>query len=254
MKLEGKVVALTGAAGGIGRACAERYARDGAAVLCTDRDEAVDDLAEELRRAGGRAVALVADVASEDAGQQLVDAAVSSFGRLDVLHANAATQIMGSVETTTTPDWELTQATNLRAAFLAAKAAVPVMRAGGGGAIIFTASVLGIVGDPDLAAYGAMKGGLRAMCRSIATAHGPDNVRCNTICPGDVETPLVQEFLDFQPDPEAARREITDRYPLRRFAQPSDVAAAASFLASDDAAYITGTDLLVDGGLLARVY
>ena len=160
---------------------------------------------------------------------------------------------MGTLEKMTMPEWETTHATNLRAAFLATQASVPAMRDNGGGAIIFTASVLGLVGDPDLPAYGAMKGGLRALCRSAATAHGPDNGRCNTICPGDVETPLVQEFLNFQPAPEAARKEITDRYPLRRLAQPADV-AAASFLGSDDAAYITGTDILVDGGLLARVY
>jgi NAD(P)-dependent dehydrogenase (short-subunit alcohol dehydrogenase family) len=254
MKLDGKVVILTGAAGGIGRACAERYARDGAAVVCTDRSDAVTEVAEQLTTAGGKAVALVTDISTEAGNQGLVDTAVSTFGRLDAVHANAAIQIMGKVEDMTMEQWEQTQGTNLRAAFFLTRAAVPVMRDGGGGAIVFTASVLGLVGDPDLAAYGAMKGGLRAMCRSLATAHGPENIRCNTICPGDVETPLVQEFLDFQPDPEAARRAITDRYPLRRFAQPSDIAAVASFLVSDDAAYITGTDILVDGGLLARVY
>jgi NAD(P)-dependent dehydrogenase (short-subunit alcohol dehydrogenase family) len=254
MTLEGKVIALTGAAGGIGRACAERYARDGAAVLCTDRSEAVTAVVDDIRAVGGRAAALVTDIAGEPAGRELVDATLAAFGHLDALHINHAIQIMGTVETMTLLDWETTQATNLRAAFLATQAAVPAMRDTGGGVIIFTASVLALVGDPDLPAYGAMKGGLRALCRSIATAHGPDNIRCNTICPGDVETPLVQEFLDFQPDPETARREITDRYPLRRFAQPADVAAVASFLASDDAAYITGTDILVDGGLLARVY
>ncbi|MHB1570005.1 MAG: SDR family NAD(P)-dependent oxidoreductase [Solirubrobacteraceae bacterium] len=123
---------------------------------------------------------------------------MTSQSRADVgLHVSHAIQIMGTVEKMTTPEWETTHATNLRAAFLATQAAVPVMRDNGRGAIIFTASVLGLVGDPDLPAYGAMKGGLRALCRSIATAHGPDNVRCNTICPGDVETPLVREFLNF---------------------------------------------------------
>jgi NAD(P)-dependent dehydrogenase (short-subunit alcohol dehydrogenase family) len=254
MRLDSKVVVLTGAAGGIGRACAQRYASDGAAVVCSDRSDAVTEIAERLRAAGGHALGLVADVATEDGNRELVETALSAFGRLDAIHVNAAIQIMGRVEDTATDAWELTQATNLRAAFLLSRAAIPVMRSGGGGTIVFTASVLGLVGDPDLPAYGAMKGGLRSMCRSLATAHGPENIRCNTICPGDVETPLVQEFLDFQPDPDAARREITDRYPLRRFAQPADIAAVASFLASDDAGYITGTDILVDGGLLARVY
>jgi NAD(P)-dependent dehydrogenase (short-subunit alcohol dehydrogenase family) len=128
------------------------------------------------------------------------------------------------------------------------------MRARGGGSIVITASLLGITGDPDLPAYGATKGGLRAMCRSLAASLGPDNIRVNTICPGDVETPLLKEFFDFQPDPAAARKQITDRYPLGRFAEPRDVANAAVFLGSDDACYLTGIDILVDGGLRARIY
>lgn len=254
MRLDGKVVILTGAAGGVGAACAQRYAHDGAAVVCTDRSESVTQVAAELACGGARAISVVTDIATEEGNQALVDTALASFGRLDAVHCNAAIQIMGGIEEMTVAEWEQTQTTNLRAAFLASRAAIPAMRSAGGGSIVLTASVLGLVGDPDLAAYGAMKGGLRALCRSLATAHGPQNIRCNTICPGDIETPLVQEFLDFQPDPEAARRAITDRYPLRRFAQPADVAAVASFLVSDDAAYITGTDILVDGGLLARVY
>jgi len=145
-------------------------------------------------------------------------------------------------------------ATNLRGAFLGIKACLPAMRGRGGGSIVITASLLGIVGDPDLPAYGAAKGGLRAMCRSLATSLGPENIRVNTICPGDVETPLLQEFFDFQPDPAAARKEVTDRYPLRRFAAPRDVANVAVFLASDEASYLTGIDVVVDGGLLARIY
>jgi NAD(P)-dependent dehydrogenase (short-subunit alcohol dehydrogenase family) len=117
-----------------------------------------------------------------------------------------------------------------------------------------TASLLGIVGDPDLSVYGAMKGGVRSLCRSMAVAYGRDGIRVNTICPGDVETPLLKEFFDYQPDPEAARKEITDRYPLRRFAQPRDVANVAVFLASAAGSYVTGTDIVVDGGLLARIY
>ncbi len=145
-------------------------------------------------------------------------------------------------------------ATNLRSVYLGVRHALPHLREGGGGSVIMTASVLGIVGDPDLPAYGAMKGGLRALCRSLAAAHGPENIRVNTICPGDVETSMVREFFAYQPDPEAARRELTERYPLRRFATPRDVANVAVFLASDDANYLTGIDIVVDGGLLARIY
>lgn len=143
---------------------------------------------------------------------------------------------------------------NLRGVFLGAKQAIPELRRRGGGAIVITASLLGIVGDPDLAAYGAMKGGLRSLCKSMAVAYGPDQIRVNTICPGDVETPLLKDFFDYQANPEEARKEITDRYPLRRFADPRDVANVAVFLASPVGSYVTGTDIVVDGGLLARIY
>jgi NAD(P)-dependent dehydrogenase (short-subunit alcohol dehydrogenase family) len=134
------------------------------------------------------------------------------------------------------------------------QAALPALRAAGGGSIVITASLLGIVGDPDLPVYGAMKGGVRAMCRSLATAYGPEQIRVNTICPGDVDTLLLRDFFAFQSDGLASRERLLERYPLGRFASPSDIAHAALFLASDDSQYITGTDLVVDGGLLARIY
>ena len=176
------------------------------------------------------------------------------FGHIDVFHANAAVQAMGRIEDTSVDAWDRMHAVNLRGVYLGARAVLPHLRARGGGSIIVTASLLGIVGDPDLPAYGATKGGLRAMCRALASAHGPENIRVNTICPGDVDAPLFQEFLDFQPDPAAARAEIEQRYPLRRIALPVDVANVAVFLASDEASYLSGIDVVVDGGLLARIY
>jgi NAD(P)-dependent dehydrogenase (short-subunit alcohol dehydrogenase family) len=124
----------------------------------------------------------------------------------------------------------------------------------GGGSLIFVASVLGIVGDGDLAAYGAAKGGLRAMCRSAAVAYGPQRIRCNTICPGDVRTEIFEDYIGRASDPAGELRRLLDLYPMRRIASPEDVARTAIFLASDDSEYITGTDLIVDGGLLAKVY
>jgi len=121
-----------------------------------------------------------------------------------------------------------------------------------GGSVIMTASLLGLVGDPDMPAYGAMKGGLLAMCRSLAAAHGPENIRFNTICPGDVETPMLADFFDHQPA--GTRERILEHYPLRRFPQPEDIANLVAFLASDDAAYLTGIDIPIDGGLLAQFY
>jgi len=254
MRLAGKVAVVTGAAGGIGTACARRFAAEGARVVCVDVAEAVEATAAELAAGGAEVAAVRADLSTRAGNDEAVRTAVERFGGLDVFHANAARQRIGRAEATGVEDWEAMEATNLRGVFFGAQAALPALRARGGGAILITASVLGIVGDADLPAYGAMKGGVRALARSLAAAHGPENIRVNTICPGDVDTPMVRDYFAFQPDPEAALRAVTDRYPLRRFAAPEDVAAAAAFLASDDAAYITGTDLIVDGGLLAQVY
>jgi NAD(P)-dependent dehydrogenase (short-subunit alcohol dehydrogenase family) len=255
VKLADKVIVVTGAAQGIGAACAERFSSDGAAVVCVDvKTDDVEALATRLTQAGRKALAVAADVSTPAGNAEMIEQAVGAFGGLDVLHANAAVVEMGRAESTTEEAWERLHATNLRGVFLGVRAALPALRTRGGGSIIFTASTLGLVGDPDMPAYGAMKGGLRALCRSLAVAHGPDNIRVNTICPGDVETPLLKQFFDFQPDPAAARAEITAHYPLGRFARPEDVAAVAAFLASDDASYLSGIDVVVDGGLLARIY
>lgn len=254
MRLEGKIAIVTGAGRGIGAAVAERFAGAGASVVVADIEGgSAERTRASIEEAGGRAVAVEADVSTVEGNRAMVAAAVD-LGGIDIFHANAAIQFMGVLEATGEGDWDALHATNLRGVYLGVREALPHLRARGGGSILITASVLGIVGDPDMPAYGAMKGGLRALCRSLATAHGPDNIRCNTICPGDVETPMGADFFAHQDDPDAARAAIVERYPLRRFATPEDVANVALFLASDEANYLTGIDVVVDGGLLARVY
>ncbi len=255
MRVEGKVVIVTGAGQGVGEASAIRFAEDGASVVCVDiRDETAARTAAAITGSGGTAVAVTADVSTAEGNRRMTQAAVDTYGGLDVLHANAGIQYMARLEDTPESEWDRLHGTNLRGVYLGIKAAVPLLRARGGGSIVITASLLGITGDPDLPAYGAAKGGLRAMCRSLAAGLGPDNIRVNTICPGDIDTPLLKEFFDYQPDPAASRQEITDKYPLGRFAEPRDVANVAVFLASDEATYLSGIDIVVDGGLRAKIY
>ncbi|MGI8696478.1 MAG: SDR family NAD(P)-dependent oxidoreductase [Mycobacteriales bacterium] len=246
---------MTGAGRGIGLATAVRFAAEGAAVACVDIDErTAAGTAEAIGKAGGHALAVAADVSTAEGNRHMVEQTVTQFGGLDIMHANAAVQVLGRLEETSEAEWDRLHVTNLRGVFLGIKQALPCLRTRGGGTILLTASVLGIVGDADLPAYGAQKGGLRALCRAIAAAHGPENIRCNTICPGDVATEMNDDFFAHRPDPEAARAAITDRYPLRRMASPIDVANVALFLASDEASYLTGIDVIVDGGLLANIY
>lgn len=252
LRMVGKTTLITGAAGGIGRAIAQRLAEEGAVVVCADRDGAgVQQTADLISTAGGAAHALVSDVT---AARHLIAEALALSGHIDVLIANAAAQVMGDLEHSTPNDWDTMYTVNLRAIAESIRELVPHMRTLGGGSIILTSSVLGITGDPDLPMYGATKGALRALCRSVAAGYGRDRIRCNTICPGDVDTEMVRAFFEFQPDPAAARAEVEQRYPLGRIADPRDVANAALFLASDESAYISGTDLIIDGGLLARIY
>jgi len=256
MQLQNQSLLVTGAARGVGAAIAYGAAMQGARVTAIDRDAAgLDALRERAKRQGGLEIqAIVADISTSEGNASAVAAAEDRFGPLNTFVANAA--IIRFVDTlaTTEQDWDAIHNVNLKGVFLGVKAALPSLRRAGGGSIILLASVLGIVGDPVLPAYGAAKGGLRAMCRSLAVAYGPDNIRCNAICPGDIETDMMREQFAREKDPEAERQRILKHYPLRRFASPEDVANAAIFLASDQANYITGTDLVIDGGLLAMCY
>jgi NAD(P)-dependent dehydrogenase (short-subunit alcohol dehydrogenase family) len=255
MNLMGKVAVVTGAAGGIGRAVAIEMSNQGAAVVLSDvRAEPLERIVRELLVRGLRVNGLAADITTREGNQQLVANALEKFGRVDVFHANAGVAPFEDLLQATPESIARTIDVNLEGAIHGCAAVLPTMVAQRSGVILLTASIAAFVGDPTVPVYSATKGGLTALCKSLVVRHGPDGIRCNTICPGDVRTQMLEDYLALSADPAAARREMIERYPLRRLAEPEDIARLAAFLASDSASWITGTDVVIDGGLTARCY
>lgn len=255
MRLKDKVALITGAGSGIGRASAIRFAQEGARVVVVDwKPQGGQETVAKIRAQGGEAIFVEADVSRDEDARRMIQTAVRTYGGLHVLFNNAAIQVFGTLPDTSEADWQRVMDVNLKGVYLGCKYAIPQMIAQGGGSIINMSSALGLVGDPDLPAYGATKGGILAMTRSMAQAHGRQGIRVNAICPGDVETPIVEEYFAHQPDPEEARRRIAAEYALGRIARPEEIANVALFLASDESSFITGTYIVVDGGLTSKCY
>ena len=255
MSLAGKVAIVTGSGSGIGRATAQLFAREGAKVTVVDRDKASGkQTAESICAESGEAAFCYADVSKSSDIEKAVDTTVERYGKLDVLVNNAAVQIMAKLVDTSEEVWDQIQNINLKGVFLGCKFAIPAMLQAGGGSIVNIASVLGFVGDPDLAAYCAAKGGVIALTKVAALTYGSQGIRVNCICPGDVETPLVQAYFDKDSDPARLRREVYSKYALRRIATPNEVANAVLFLASDASSFVTGSTLVVDGALTVKCY
>jgi 2-keto-3-deoxy-L-fuconate dehydrogenase len=254
MRLKDKVCAITGAGSGIGQAMALRFAQEGAKVLAADRDEAgLTATAELVGRAGGEVSTIGCDVTSAAEVERMVGAAVGRWGRLDVLCNNAG--ILGhDGEVVDVPEeiWDLTFAVNVRGVYLGCKYAIPHMLVQGGGTIVNTASVAGLVGIPRRAVYCASKGAVVALTKQIAVAYVEQGIRCNCVCPGTVDSPWVGRLLASAEDPNAMKRQLEARQPMGRLGTPEEVAAAALYLASDEAAFVTGTELVIDGGWTAR--
>ena len=255
MKLKGKVAIITGAGSGIGKAAAELFAEEGAKVLVVDwnRDNGEATTSTICAR-GGEAIFCYADVSKSQDVERMVTTALEKYGRLDVLFNNAAVQIMAQLVETTEEAWDRIHSVNLKGVFLGCKYAIPALIRSGGGTIINTASILGFVADPDLAAYCVAKGGVIELTKVAALTYGPQGVRVNCICPGDVETPLVKAYFDKDPDPQRLRKEVYSKYALRRIATPKEIAEVAVFLASEGASFVTGSTLVVDGGLTVKCY
>ena len=250
MKLTGKVALVSGAGGGIGRAICLAFTEAEAAVACCDIDPAsAEETARLARDAGGRAIAQPCDVSIQQQTEAATAAAHRAFGRLDVLVSGAAPHDpSGTVLETSLADWDRVLAVNLTGSFLLSRAALPYMIEGGGGSIIFIASQLGRVGSAGRAAYCATKGALIQLAKVMAIDHAGQNIRVNTLSPGGVETQrTLQRYGSF----EAGRRTLGPKHLLGRLGQPQEIAAAALFLAGDAASFVTGSDLLVDGGYTA---
>jgi NAD(P)-dependent dehydrogenase (short-subunit alcohol dehydrogenase family) len=242
-----KAALVTGAAAGIGTGIAQRFAEAGYAIAVFDID---GPGARETASLLPRAIPIEGDVSSEDDAIRAAATTVAEFGRLDVLINNAGIELTGTVEQLSSADWDRQIAVNLRGLFLMTKYAVPKMRQTGG-AIVNISSVHALVSWPGGVAYDATKAGIIGATRAMALDHGADQIRVNAICPGYIQTPLMDRWLELLPDPTATLRDVLKFHPLGRIGTPRDVAEAALFLASDAASFISGAYLVVDGAMTA---
>jgi len=251
MRLENKVALITGGGGGIGRETALLFAREGAAIVVTDvNDAAGGETAALVEQAGGRARFLHADVSQAADCAASVALAEETFGKLDILFNNAGVMLGKDDDAINTEEdvWDLTMAINLKGVYLGCKYGIPAMRRAGCGSIINTASFVALLGaaTPQLA-YTASKGGVLSMTRELAVIHARENIRVNALCPGPLRTELLMKFLDT--DAKKQRRLV--HVPMGRFGEAKEMAYAALYLASDESSFVTGTEFVVDGGITA---
>jgi len=241
------VVAITGAASGIGAASARRFAAEGACVLLGDRSEEAGRALEKELHGSGSAAFFAVDVREREAVEAFVAAAVERFGRLDVLFNNAGIGAYGLTPDLDPQLWHDVIAADLHSIFYGCRAAIPQLRRAGGGSIINTASISGLGGDYGLAAYNAAKGAVVNYTRTLAIDHGREGIRANAVCPGPIDTPLAAALVNHA----VVSAEYARLIPMGRVGRAEEVASVVAFLASDDAAYVNGAMIVVDGGLTA---
>jgi meso-butanediol dehydrogenase/(S,S)-butanediol dehydrogenase/diacetyl reductase len=243
--LAGKTAFVTGGCGGIGRAICERFAREGARVIAADlasRDELPD-----------RVEFLAYDVTDESICQQTFAALAERWDKLDILVNAAGIEIEKTIEDTTLEEWNRIFAINVTGMFLTSKYALPLVRKSDAASIINFGSYDGYIADPELAAYCATKGAVHALTRAMACDHGPEGIRVNAVCPGYVNTPMLQSFFGDSGDIETLKQAVRDVHPMRTYGEPEDIANLVNWLASDEARYASGQLWVLDGGLSAQV-
>jgi len=253
VRLAGKVALITGAGMGIGRGTAILFAKEGAKVVVVDYDSVSgQETVELIQDDGGEAIFVRADVSEPADVRAMVRAAMDKYGHIDILHNNAGIDLpqATNVVETKIEDWDRTIDVNLKGVFLSSKYVIPEMVKRGGGVIINTASIAGLVASPQEAAYGASKGGLVLLTKQMALDYAAHNIRVNSVCPGPMEKPTRDRLAYLQEDEVAMkkRQALAQKVPLGRLCLPEDIAYAALFLASDEASLITGIDLIIDGG------
>ena len=251
-RLEGKTALVTGAASGIGLQTSIRLAEEGARVMMTDIN--LEEGHQQAEKIGANATFLKLDITEEEEWISVLDETVKRFDRLDILVNSAGMVLIADVEQITLEDWRKVHAVNLDGTFLGCKHGVRVMKEFGAGSIINLSSVSGMIGGFNLAAYNSSKGAVRMLTKSVALhcARAGYGIRCNSIHPTFIETPMLESMIRDSPDPEKARQTLVRQVPLRRIGKPDDVANMIVYLASDESTFVTGTEMVIDGGVIAQ--
>ena len=251
-RLEGKTALVTGAASGIGLQTSIRLAEEGARVMLTDIN--LEKGSQQVEKLGANVAFLKLDITEEEEWISVLDETVKRFGRLDILVNSAGMVLIADVEQITLEDWRKVHAVNLDGTFLGCKHGVRVMKEFGAGSIINLSSVSGMIGGFNLAAYNSSKGAVRMLTKSVALhcARADYGIRCNSIHPTFIETPMLESMIRDSPDPEKARQTLVRQVPLRRIGKPDDVAKMVVYLASDESTFVTGTEMVIDGGVIAQ--
>ena len=256
MRLDGKVAIITGSAAGLagrlmgfGGAAAWAFAKEGAAVVISDINEELgEQTAAQIQNSGAESIFCKLDVTSEEDWEECVETTIAQFGKIDILVNNAGTASRTPVEDTTIEIWDSQMEVHAKGTFLGTRSVIPGMKRSGEGSIVNVSSIFGIIGSPSSTAYHAAKGSILAFTKATAIQYARENIRANAILPGYFDTPMSEAFSS---EPELVRR-WTESVPMNRFGRPEEVAGAMLYLASDEASYVTGIELVIDGGVTAQ--